>query len=396
MLGKLLTVVLLLYALVQLAATGSQYSGGEGRGEPMEVVFKDIIPQRLNEKIYFDKILSNDYLVVFYYLSTLHNPVEFVESVNAVCKDIKKKYRDFDFGYVTDENGHALMKDFSIDRFPLAQVFVQQVGILYEKADDSNDFDDLPILISQILTRKCSIAKKASDIKLKWNFSILVHNTEKLFLDRLFGIISMKYRDSANVFQVEAPEVMNVAAKDLGIDIKASGFALIIHHTHNNRVTIFDGAIHPYNIGLWLTENYKPDISQLTYTTYEWAMNEGLVILALFYHSADITKDRIDVMYQLGPHIRQKGAIAVLADMNNDFPKDFASRNGLHSYIHCLVAIKPFMPGIPKYMYQGQAFTVSEILEFIHDYQAMSAQQFYKSESINSTMLGKLGVISAN
>lgn len=392
MLGKLLSVLLLLYALVQLASTGSQYSTDTGREEPLEVTFKDIIPQRLTEKSYFDKILSNDYLVVFYYLSTLHDPTEFLVSVNAVCREIKKKHRDFVFGYVADVNGHNLMRDFSIDRFPLAQLFVQQVGILYEKGDESTDFGELLSLISQTLNKKCPLVKKTSDLKLKWNFSIFVHNTEKLFLDRLFGIISMKYRLSANVYQVETADVMNQIAKDLGIDLKTSGFALIIHHEHNNRVTVFDGAIHPYNIGLWLSEYYKPDISWLTYTTYEWAINEGLVILALFYQSADITKDRIDVMHQLGPHIREKGAIAVLADLNNEFPRDFANRNGLMNCSHCLVAIKAYLPGIPKYMFQGQAFTVSEILEFIHDYQAMSAPRFYKSEPVNTTMVGKLGV----
>ena len=364
----------------------------EIKGRSEGLTLKDLIPQRVTTKTFLETIVGNDKLLLFYYIDEVHQVPEFVRAVNGACEQVQNRHPEFQFRYVNSALDTALIKSFNVAKVPLLKVYVQQIGIPFDTKDDQVTFEGLLSFIDEILRNKSPVVKKANEFKLKWNYSIFIYNSNKPFLNNIIDTIAMKYRYSANVFEVESPGVMDSIAKRFGLDIKSVGFVLLIHHQHSQQANIYDGPIHPFTMAKFLTDFTISNTTSFTQAVYEWAVQEKLVILAFFYHNPEYVREKVEVMKQLSQHIQEKQTVAVLADMNSDFVREFAAKHGIIDFFDCLMAFEPFALGTPKYLFESHTFNVAEILEFLNNIHSKSENRFYKSEAPDERIQGVVRV----
>lgn len=380
-----------LACLIVTTNSDEENSGETAKGRP-KLTLKDLNIQRLTTKGYLDTIVANDRLVVFYYIEEYHQMTDFVRAVDKACQVLKESHADFEHRYVHSSLDSSLIKPFNVAKVPIVRVFVQQVDVAFETPSDGLDFEGLPSFIDEILRNKSPVLKKSTELELWWNYSVFMFNANKTFLDNVIDLLAMRFRKTANVFAVDSTAAMDSIAKRLGVDIRASGFVLMVHHQHSQQALVFDGPIHPFSITKYLTEHTVGGATPLTQTVYEWAVREKMLVLAYFYRNPKYTRDRIEVIKQIAPHIQEKQVIVALADLNGDFAREFVTRHGLCDSFDCVVAFEPSEVGIPKYLFESATFSAQEILEFINEIHARAAPRFYKSQPIDDRMQGSLGV----
>jgi len=396
---KVLTVALTLFLSLMLGQTRSEDDPGADK-DPA-VLAKIFEAARIREDNYQGFLSQVETAIIFYYLPTFEPLALFEATFHRASHAVRTHLpsHSFNFGYVNTDKDRSLAGDqLLVDEGPFAFIFINQIPMVYRNPNETPTYAGLPAYVEHLLEYKCPVAKEIRDIRFRWNYSFFYLNRNKPLLNKVMDVLGLRYSGKINIYRVEHPQDITAIARVFGTELSVGNFVILARREHDQQTFVYEGHLNSVDIQRFLETTYQPRVAVLNERTFDWAADEKIAFLTLFYQSADLVKDKIkdkvQVLQRMADELLANKIVLVLADMNQDFVYDFADKHGIPtSSPYSLFLMKPYKPNVPKYQFLGKTITEPAVSEFIAEFKSGTLKRYLKSEPSTLATLGGLGIL---
>ena len=345
---------------------------------------KELKEDRLTSENYDKFLNSSSHLIMFYYLEGVRSLSSYARMYSRVKNKIQKKWpeKDFRFGYINSTKDMDLMVDLEIDDFPLVQVVIHDIPVIYLSPDGSMSCDELPDFVSAVLSHKCQFLTRLDAGGKSEDYEVFYFNEDRPHLDTIMNIICFKYSKTARIFKVSTQELMGKIAKEAGFELEVEDFGMVAKRKHDEQSFLFEKGPFSDDIMQFIFSTNHPLSIYVTESTYKWAVQQKLVLLMFFYQQIEGEEDKIETLKNAVFKLYDTKVVLGLADMNQDFVNEFIRTHGIEESMCSLFIVKPFLPNVPKYKYEEDSFTEKSISKFWSSFKFKSLKRFYKSEKV--------------
>ena len=365
---------LVLVLLCSVLCAGSAAPGADKYVKQME-------SERLTSKSHQAFLESGNHLIIFYYLQDTKPLPAFAKMYARIKDKITASWPQFRLAYIDASRDHELLDDLNTDDLPLVQIFLYGIPIIYNSPDGSMNFSELPEYIDKVMGRTCeTLAAGAPLGDSELNYEAFYFSKERPEAEEIMGVLCAKFDDSARIFRVTDPALMASIARRSGFEIEVADFLLIGHRKHDQQSFLFESKVQAVELFKFIHNTQSPLSSHLTEKTLRWAVHDQLELVVFFYQNVELVEQKIELLKSWVQEVNDASMLLTLANMNEDFVKEFVAANGIESSAYSLFVIKPYAPGMPKFKFPGTSFSLLSVMDFWASYNSKSLKRFYKSQ----------------
>ncbi len=324
---------------------------------------------------------SGSHLVVFYYLEEFKPLQAFAKGYSKVKEKLAASWPQLRLAYIDASRDLELLEDLNLEELPLVQVILHGIVVTFNSPDGSMDFSALPEFVDRFMTATCTpLAGRDARAEAPVNFEAYYFSKGRPEADELMRVLCVKYEDSARIFQVADQSRMAEIARGFGYEIEVADFLLLGHRKHDQQSFLFESRVQAAELMHFIDNSLFPLASHLTENTLRWAVQDRLELLVFFYQNAELVEGQVDELQKWVQEMNDASMLLCLANMNEDFVKEFAASHGIDSSAFSLFIVKPFVSGMPKYRFGPGSISPASVSDFWAAYKAKSLKRFYKSE----------------
>lgn len=372
------TTILVIICLLEGKVLPAEAQKGTCSDDPE--IQKEISQNKLTNQNYESWLKNNPKTVIFFHLPSEQSMLSFTKIFKKIRREVEMLNLDYKYAYVDASKQTEIIESLGLDDFPAIQIFYQEVPIHVPENLVKRAYEGVSELIREFHQAKVHSFQHLEDLKLEWKNALFYFNTGNTHFDSILLGLAGKYHKEMWIFKVSTHAQMKEIAGSFGFDLEPNVNLIISHRKADNTTLFFEEGISVANMIKFIDETIMPQMLYLTEQNYNWMAQERLSMLILFYSNIDLNRDKIISFKSASLDLDERAILPVIADMNQDFVKEYCAKHGLSDFNWSLFIVKPFLTGEPKYLFQGKTINQETLIDFVLDFKNKGLKKFYKSE----------------